>query len=100
MSIRKKTKITPAESEICNIFMEECAESIQAVSKIFRFGFDSCHPDVPNFNNREHLQEEIGDLICMVKIMCDKGIISDREISRYAEAKMNKLRKFSNIELD
>ena len=92
-------KIKPEEAEICNILLEECAETIQAVSKVFRFGWASCHPDKPNYTNKEHLTEELGDLVCMIKILCDKGIISMEDISRYAEFKQNKLKIYSDIKL-
>lgn len=92
-------KIKPEESEICNILLEECAESIQAVSKVFRFGWNSCHPDKPNYTNKEHLTEELGDLVCMIKILIDKGIIDEQLLGRCAENKMAKLKKYSNIKL-
>ena len=98
-TIVKQGKITPTEAEICNILLEECAECIQAVSKVFRFGWDSCHPETPNFSNKEHLTEELGDLICMVKILCDKKIIDENLLSVAIKAKSTKLSKFSNIKL-
>ncbi len=97
--IIKKNKITPAESEICNIFLEECAEAIQAMSKIFRFGWNSCHPDVPNYTNREHLTEETGDLLCMIKLMIDKGMLNADSLERAANHKLEKLKKYSDIKL-
>jgi NTP pyrophosphatase (non-canonical NTP hydrolase) len=99
MAIVKHGKITSSESEICNILLEEAAEVIQAVSKVFRFGWNSCHPGDPNWTNKEHLEEEIGDLICMVKILCDKQIISGAAVVRATEAKMDKLKQYSNIKL-
>jgi len=98
-TIVKQGKITPTEAEICNILLEESAEVIQAVSKVFRFGWDSCHPETPNFSNKEHLTEELGDLICMVKILCDKKIIDENLLSVAIKAKAIKLSKFSNIKL-
>lgn len=98
-TVTKNGKITPEESEICNILLEESAEVIQAVSKVFRFGWDSCHPDKPNFTNKEHLTEELGDLLCMVKILVDKGIIDELMLATAAQYKMTKLKKFSNIKL-
>jgi NTP pyrophosphatase (non-canonical NTP hydrolase) len=99
MAIVKHGKITPAESEICNILLEEASEVIQAVSKVFRFGWDSCHPDKPNWTNKDHLEEELGDLVCMIKILCDQGVVSGSAIVRATEAKMDKLKKYSNIKL-
>ena len=53
--------------EILCITQEECAEVSQAVSKIFRFGPDQVKFDLDK-TNREHLEEEIGDLLCMIDI--------------------------------
>jgi len=97
--INKLGKITSTEAEICNILLEESAEIIQAVSKVFRFGWLSCHPDKPEFTNKEHLEEECGDFLCMIKLLCDKEILNQANISKAAEYKMTKLAKFSNIKL-
>ena len=51
-----------------DILQEECAEVIQAVSKCSRFGIDNYKPGKP-LTNREHLEEELGDLLAMVDIM-------------------------------
>lgn len=98
-TIVKNGKITPSEAEICNILLEESAEVIQAVSKVFRFGWNSCHPNTPNFTNKEHLTEELGDLIAMVKILCDKKIIDENLLSRAIATKSIKLSKYSSIKL-
>lgn len=98
-TIAKHGNITPAEAEILGILQEECAEVIMAVSKTRRFGWDSCHPDVPNFSNKEHLTEELGDLLAMVKILCDKEIIDQKLLVLAIEFKTTKLSKYSNIKL-
>ena len=54
--------------EVMDILQEECAEVIQAVSKISRFGLDNFKPGKPK-TNREHLEEEIGDLMCMIDLL-------------------------------
>jgi NTP pyrophosphatase (non-canonical NTP hydrolase) len=48
------------ETEIILIAQEECAEVIQAISKVNRFGIDGIHNGK---SNRDHLEEEIGDLM-------------------------------------
>mgnify|MGYP003336624629 CR=1 FL=1 len=48
--------------EIFCIAQEECAEVTQAISKIFRFGFDSKHP-ITGKSNKESLEEETGDMV-------------------------------------
>ena len=54
--------------EILRITQEECAEVIQAISKISRFGIDNLKPGKPK-TNREHLEEELGDLLAMIDIL-------------------------------
>lgn len=80
--------------EILLIAQEECAEVTQAISKVFRFGIDEVYNGK---SNREHLQEEIGDLICMFQLMEEKGIIDWSKVSLYASMKRDKLSKWSNI---
>ena len=76
------------------IAQEECAEVIQAISKIFRFGFDSTHNGV---TNREHLEVELGDLQCMIDLLTEKGVVDHQKILEAAEAKREKLKVWSNI---
>jgi NTP pyrophosphatase (non-canonical NTP hydrolase) len=82
--------------EILCITQEECAEVSQAVSKIFRFGWDSVHPKT-GVNNKEHLEEEVGDLLCMVDILIEKCIISDSAVNEARKAKREKLKVWSEI---
>lgn len=86
------------ETEILCITQEECAEVTQAISKIFRFGFSGVHPQTMK-NNKEHLEEEIGDLLAMVDILVEKCIISDANVNEARQAKRVKLKKWSGIEL-
>lgn len=83
--------------EILCITQEECAEVSQSVSKIFRFGWESKHPKT-GVNNREHLEEEIGDLLAMVDILVEKCIISDSAVNAARKAKREKLKTWSSIE--
>lgn len=82
------------EKEILLIAQEECAEVTQAISKVFRFGFDSVHNGV---NNREHLEEEVGDLMCMIELMIDSGIVSEAAVMTAKHEKMAKLEQWSQI---
>jgi NTP pyrophosphatase (non-canonical NTP hydrolase) len=84
--------------EIFCIAQEECAEVTQAISKIFRFGFESKHP-ITEKTNKQSLEEEVGDLLAMVDIMVEKCIISDSNINQARIAKKEKLKKWSNIEV-
>jgi NTP pyrophosphatase (non-canonical NTP hydrolase) len=82
--------------EVMDILQEECAEVIQAVSKISRFGLDNLKPGKPK-TNREHLEEEIGDLMAMVTILLDKGIVTRVNLDRAEAAKIEKLKQWSSI---
>jgi NTP pyrophosphatase (non-canonical NTP hydrolase) len=83
-------------NEILWITQEECAEVIQAISKIFRFGAKDAWPkDGPN--NQARLEEEVGDLLCMVDIMIEKGILSDSNVNAARHAKRDKLKTWSGI---
>ena len=82
--------------EVMNILSEECAEVIQAVSKINRFGMDNYKPGKPK-TNREHLEEELGDLYAMIEILQEMDVVSWANIELAAEAKREKLKIWSNI---
>ena len=83
--------------ETMMILQEECAEVIQIISKIYRFGFDSRWPDETSPNNREKMTEEIGDLLAMVDILVENCIISDTELNKARKNKKQKLKKWSRI---
>jgi len=88
--------INKKEHEIMSILQEESAEVIQAVSKIFRFGYKSKHPESLQ-TNREHLAEEVGDLIAMVQLLVENEIVDWRDVEIAKDKKFEKLRKWSNI---
>lgn len=84
------------EREVMNILSEECAEVIQAVSKCHRFGMDNFKPGKPK-TNRQHLEEELGDLLAMIALLEKMGVISEQALKDATIAKIEKLKKWSNI---
>ena len=52
------------------ITQEECAEVIQAISKVFRFGPYQCHP-ITGVDNITHLSEEVGQLKYMLDCLIE-----------------------------
>lgn len=82
--------------EVMDILQEECAEVIVAVSKISRFGIDNFKPGKPK-TNREHLEEEIGDVLAMIDILLEKNVISLEHLEAAKAAKIEKLKQWSNI---
>jgi NTP pyrophosphatase (non-canonical NTP hydrolase) len=82
--------------EVLDILQEEAAEVIQAVSKIRRFGWDNNHPSSTQ-SNLEHLEEELGDIQAMVELLMEMGIVSWGNVTVAKRAKIEKLKKWSNI---
>lgn len=74
------------KEEMLVITMEECGELIQACSKMLRFGEDQDYTQ---------LQEEIGDVMCMIEILKDGGLVSDEQIQERIKVKKEKLMKWS-----
>ena len=83
--------------EILLITQEECAEVTQAISKVFRFGLNERWPEPINPTNKERLEEEVGDLLCMIEMMTEEEIIDAGAVANAAQAKRAKLAKWSNI---
>ena len=76
------------------ITQEECAEVTQAISKVFRFGMDDEYNGV---TNREHLEEEVGDLLCMIELLVSSDMLDMVSVYKAKAAKLEKLAKWSNI---
>ena len=77
------------KQEMLVITMEECAELSQACSKLIRFEDDRSEQDLVN------LQDEIGDVMCMIDIMKHSGLVSEEQIEERKKVKNEKLMKWS-----
>jgi NTP pyrophosphatase (non-canonical NTP hydrolase) len=73
--------------ETLGILQEEASEVIQAVSKYRRFGE----------NNRLSIEQEIGDMLCIILLLEQQGFISETGLELAVNRKLEKLKKFSNI---
>jgi len=80
------------------ITQEECAEVIQEISKIFRFGIDEMHKS--GMVHREKLNEEVGDLLCMIDLLKEQGLLNQQDLDLAKEKKIAKLKIFSKIFVD
>jgi NTP pyrophosphatase (non-canonical NTP hydrolase) len=76
--------------ETLTILSEECAEVIQANSKLIRFG---PYDDV----NVGELEKELGDLVAVIMILEYYGYIKFENIHNNIEPKLQKLKKYSKI---
>jgi len=70
------------------ILQEECAEVIQAVSKCYRFGLDNQHKS--GATQRANLELEVGDMLALVDILIEQGVI---DLNNLQTAKLNKVEK-------
>ena len=76
--------------ETLTILSEECAEVIQANSKLIRFGpYDE--------DNIKELEQELGDVMAMVMILDYYGYVSLTNIQQQIEPKLKNLKKYSKI---
>ena len=82
--------------EALDILQEECAEVIVEVSKCRRFGVDSVHYKT-NIQHRAMLEIEIGDVLAMIDILVDQGLITKDGLDAAVENKKRKLEQWSNI---
>ena len=60
-------KLTPAEAKRLAMLAEECAEVMQAVTKILRYGYEDVTPE--GKTSRQRLAEEIEDIHAVLAIM-------------------------------
>lgn len=82
--------------EALGILQEECAEVIVEVSKCRRFGLDSNHYKT-GLAHKKMLETEIGDMLALVDILVEEGIITEQDLNQAKQAKLNKLKVWSNL---
>ncbi len=81
-------------NELMIITMEECGELTQACSKVLRTM--SQEGDV-RADALDKLIQEVGDVMCMIELMEDHGLMKRTEILAGVDAKRAKLRRWSNL---
>lgn len=82
-------------NEALCILQAKCAEVIQVVSKIYRFGAETRWPFTGSPRNVDLLEEELGDLLAMMEILVDEGLIRREKIQLASHRKKLKLKEFS-----
>lgn len=92
----QELQVTPRINEYLGILQEECAEVIQIVSKINRFGLYSVNPyEGPNAkNNRVQLADEVGDIYAMILKLEEKGLFTRQQLEERAAYKHEKLQRY------
>lgn len=94
----------PVERFLLVKLMEECAEVIQACSKILEHGFDGHNTELPTrrdgaYDNKLDLVRELGDVLAVMHILCERvrphlrvNAFKHAMIESFAEAKRDRLR--------
>jgi NTP pyrophosphatase (non-canonical NTP hydrolase) len=72
--------------ELLAIMAEECGELTQECMKIIRFG-----------QNNDNITKEAGDIMCMIQLLIEKGLVNYKEINKRIVEKREKLKTFSTL---
>lgn len=83
--------------EILVIAQEECAEVSQVISKMHRFGIGHEHVSSGMGSNVDVLNQEVGDLLVMLDLLREHGILDDAKLAAAKTNKIAKLKIWSKI---
>lgn len=83
--------LTEAEEEMLQLMEEECAELIQAVSKVKRFG-ENYRRVLNGPTNRENLTEEAADVLACIRMLFYNGLLSPTAVEEQIKMKLNRIR--------
>lgn len=86
------------DQQLLVITMEEAGEVVQACSKILRRGRGAASLK-NNPKQIADLQDEIGDIYCMIQLLIDNGFIDKNKLEDRVIYKKNKLKKWSSIDV-
>lgn len=88
--------MNPKTQEALDILQEECAEVIVEISKCRRFGTETVHYKSGVLHS-VMLETEIGDVLAMIDILVDHGLITREGLDVAMRNKQDKLKLWSNI---
>lgn len=81
--------------QLMAITAEECAELTQVCMKIMR-KYDNLL-DTTEDKYKQLLVEEVGDVMCMLELMIEHGVLTKKEINARVKVKRDKLKVWSNL---
>ena len=79
-------RLTPPEAERLALLAEELGESIQAIGKVLRHGYENGHPD-GGATNRQRLELELGDAYHAIALLCEAGDLNFESVASRADEK-------------
>ena len=92
--LHKELLMNDKIKEALGILQEECAEVIVEVSKCNRFGIDSLHYKTGLAHNKM-LEIEVGDVLAMIDILVEEGVLNVQALEDAKAAKKEKLKIWS-----
>jgi NTP pyrophosphatase (non-canonical NTP hydrolase) len=93
MKKKFSNKLTARQVEALAILAEECGEVVKVVGKILRHGIDSHHPTT-HIDNREYLENELGDVTAAIKIIIDEKIVTRQAVDDMCFDKLQRIGKY------
>jgi len=82
--------------EILDLLQEECAEVIQNISKVRRFGLDNEYLNGTG-TQREALVKEIADVSLLLGLLESQGLFTRDELKGHMDRKVEKLRRWTTV---
>jgi NTP pyrophosphatase (non-canonical NTP hydrolase) len=80
--------------ELLELVKEESGELVVAASKCTRWGLNSVWQGRSNLQN---LTQEAADVMCLIQLLVDAGVIDGVELATAQVSKIEKLKKWSSI---
>lgn len=84
---------TPFEDELCKVLIEEFLEAGIRASKLQRFGIMETQPG-QSYTNGQRLGHELGDVLQVIALLLDHGIVEHAAIKFGMANKAEQLTKF------
>jgi NTP pyrophosphatase (non-canonical NTP hydrolase) len=90
----KNSPINTILQQLMCITMEECGELTQRCSKMMR-KFTTIEDATED--QRVKLLEEAGDVLCMIELMVEHGLLTNEELDVRVNVKRKKLKQWSTL---
>jgi NTP pyrophosphatase (non-canonical NTP hydrolase) len=88
--MKNANDLSVEETERLAILVEELGESVKAIGKILRHGYESSNPDDSKQTNRQDLEMELGDVHAASIMMYTAKDISQTKVKKYCRKKLTK----------
>lgn len=88
-------RLNEPEMERLALLAEEMGESIHAICKVLRHGYESKHPLMPQGpSNRDQLEKEVAHVLVAARLMFDAGDIRRVACEAHEQAKREELHHY------